>query len=107
MLRRPKSALPAKWKFVVYLRLIAFKLTRLHTRKELMHLLHSRRKAEIEILSSIKVIASDFVLGSDSFMNINCRWLTTGLARHPTLFLTSLGLWGLEARLRVKYLAPQ
>lgn len=62
MLRRPTSTMPRKWRSVSYLSytsvqphappLMSFYL---FNRRELMHMLHIRRKAEIEILSSMKI----------------------------------------------------
>lgn len=61
MLRRPETNMPRQWRFVWLPFLkpsIAFTSHITTARKELMYMLHIRRKAEIEILSTAKTPAS-------------------------------------------------
>lgn len=51
MLQRPQDVMPAKWRYNSAPSMCNINSFRHCNRKELMYMLHSRRKAEIEILS--------------------------------------------------------
>lgn len=60
MLRRSRDALPSEWKYVFHL-LSVCHASENEFRKELVHMLFHRRKAEIEILSTVNTTDVDLL----------------------------------------------